>query len=167
MIKYFTNYIINEDEDEQPYPTYISRIALYTANFILLDSIVALYTSNYNLSIILFILYCTTLLHWYEIKNGIIKQLDILCASLTIIFITYNSNYLLSYRYQQLWYYTITLCIIIFFINEIFFIICKKITLPNSIGREFIYYINTYIHIIFLHIIIPLLYLFYFILSKI
>ena len=165
MIKYFTNTIIDKYYDH--YLIYISKIVLYTINFILLDSIVSLYSLNYTLSIILFILYCTTLLHWYKIKNRIIKKIDILYTISTIIYAIYNSYYILLSQYQQLWHYTLILCTIIFFINEIFFIILKKMTLQNSIGREYIYYINTYIHIIFLHIIIPLLYLFYLILSKI
>ena len=132
-------------------PQYITKYGLYSAQSILIVSILALILRYCNLSILLLCLYITTLLHWNNIKkHSVIKYLDMLLSLIIIIRITlYDSK---RFKNRFIWNYSILVSLFVFVINEISLYFSLHYTKPNSIERIYAYYVSTYVHMIFLHI---------------
>lgn len=74
-------------------PQHISRYGIYTGQIFLFTSILS-YLYNYNsLSFIGAILYITTLLHWYKLKdNGLIKYIDIVTVTFTVSSVSFYDS---------------------------------------------------------------------------
>jgi len=127
-------------------PQYISRQAFYSAQFFILDSCLAYYLQYYRLSVLLFCLYITTLLHWNKTyRLSIIKILDVVTVISVLSSITFYDSYRFLEKYRILWRYSMSFSIFIFFLNETTF----YIFLPTK--TEDIYYRSTYVHMFFLH----------------
>ena len=134
-------------------PQYISRLAFYSAQSIIIVSVLVYYLNYYRLCLLLGCLYFTTLIHWNCVKRiSVIKIIDILLAITTIISVTLFDCYRFQQKYIILWRYSISTSIIIFIINESLFAFSIMNTRPNTREREIVYYRSTYIHMIFLHL---------------
>jgi hypothetical protein len=92
--------------------------------------------------------------HWGCIRPGswiqIVDMFFAIGATAHITFIDAPSHFLPEY--QCIWYRTATGIVTIFLINEIVFIYAKRWTVPGTVGREFIYYTNTWIHMLGVHL---------------
>jgi hypothetical protein len=160
-------------------PQHISRLAFYSAPFILFNSAVAHKYKYYKMSACLTTLTITTILHWNKIKSyGIVRKIDTILASSTIAYGTYIG---LSFSplYRTLCITANVLAVSTFYINNwLFYHQTQKKTKmmvltngqeqpeyethywyfsllptkPGSKEREQAYYRSTYTHIFFLHV---------------
>ena len=113
------------------------------------------------------------MLHWYKLYDtGIIKKLDIVAIINLLVRFYYNGITMFCPTCQKIWMLTIITIIIVYGINiNIFYYqtnsnigyIMKpgyysyfslEYTLPNTRERELSYYFTSYIHCVFLHVII-------------
>jgi hypothetical protein len=151
-------------------PQHISRKAFYSIQIILLNSFIA-YKLNYVYSFYnLSILYVLSMIHWNYVKRkGIIKTLDTIMASYSMICFTYIESNQFIRLYQKIWYLCVFCSLFGFFMNEYllyyqvsyerknnirskFFYFSLEYTMPNTYERELAYYRSTYTHMFFLHI---------------
>jgi len=153
-------------------PQHISRIALFSVQFILFVFYLA-YIYEYNrLSVLLFGLYISSILHWNKIQyKGLIKTVDIILVNGVFLHVTIFDCYRFSKSHRFLWYNTAIICVVAFITNEYLFyhqVIKyknKKVaftdnywyfsldyTNPNTMNRELAYYRSTFTHMMFIHI---------------
>jgi len=166
-------YIQHEDNDIA-IPQHISKKAFYSIQFILLDGLLAIKLCYYRLAITLLCLYITSILHWNKVKYvSMVKIIDIILATGTILQVTYIDSYRFTEYYFNLWNYSVNLCICTFFLNEILFYFqvlsqnnkvlkdhmnCKYYYFslyysnPNTEYRELCYKRSAYTHMLFIHI---------------
>lgn len=160
-------------------PQHISNYCLFSAQFILLNSLVSF---NYNLKLLAALqlcLYISTLFFWKQVShNGIEKKIDIFFVITTCSYGTYISFSLPKF-YNLFWLCSVSLSMIIFITNETLFyyqvrifynkqikninskivkynFFSLKYTNPNTHEREMAYYRNTIVHGTCFHIFIPL-----------
>ncbi len=155
-------------------PQHISKVGLYTGQSFLLCFVTSVY---YKFPIVcslsLLATYFTTMLHWYKLcDTGIIKNLDIAAIINLLVTFYYNGIIMFCPTCQKAWMLTIMTIIVVYGINiNIFYYqtisnrgyIMKPgsysyfslvYTLPNTRERELSYYFSSYIHCIFLHVVI-------------
>ena len=155
-------------------PQHISKVGLYTGQSILLCFVASVYYKfQIVCSLSLLATYFTTMLHWYKLYDtGIIKKLDIVAIINLLVRFYYNGITMFCPTCQKIWMLTIITIIIVYGINiNIFYYqtnsnigyIMKpgyysyfslEYTLPNTRERELSYYFTSYIHCVFLHVII-------------
>ena len=155
-------------------PQHISKVGLYTGQSILLCFVASVYYKfPVVCSLSLLATYFTTMLHWYKLYDtGIIKKLDIVAIINLLVRFYYNGITMFCPTCQKIWMLTIIIIIIVYGINiNIFYYqtnsnigyIMKpgyysyfslEYTLPNTRERELSYYFTSYIHCVFLHVII-------------
>jgi hypothetical protein len=157
-------------------PQHISKKALYSAQCLIILSGIAFIYEYYKLFVLLFLLYISSILHWSKVLyKGLVKTIDIILAFSTIITITFYDINRFCPVYQKVWYYTVTIISTAFITNEVLFYYqvlrysnkiinrpCKnywyfslEYTNPNTYQRELSYYRNTYTHMVFVHILPP------------
>jgi hypothetical protein len=155
-------------------PQHISRYGIYTGQTFLLTSILS-HSYNYNwLSLVSSLLYVTTLLHWYKLKDhGPIKYIDIFAVIITSSSVSlYDSTFFCPVD-RNIWFFSSFLCTSSYFVNKyivfyqqynndsVYFLTDEpyryfslKYTQPNTIQRELSYKYSVYVHLFFLHLII-------------
>lgn len=151
-------------------PQHISRIALFSVQFVLFVCYLA-YIYEYNrLCILLFGLYVSSIFHWNKVQHkGIIKTTDIILANSVFIHVTiFDCN---RFIHKYIWYITASICVTGFITNEYLFYHQvlknknKRVTFtnkywyfsldytnPNTMNRELAYYRSTFTHMFFIHI---------------
>jgi len=88
----------------------------YTSFLFLLSSILCyLYNSLYS-SIIIFLLFLTSINHWKKAENGIRKRIDLFMVKMTTIFYFIRSFF--EDEFKRAFFYSIWLTIIIFYTLE-------------------------------------------------
>jgi len=70
-------------------PEDISIYGVYTGQILLLAILVALYKKHYYLSVLGFILYITTMIHWSKMFSDKYLHLDMFTAISVFLFITF------------------------------------------------------------------------------
>jgi hypothetical protein len=150
-------------------PQHISQKAFYTSPFFLMSSYyVYVRMGHVLLALLLFCLFFTTVGHWNKVYySSMIKIADMFFALSVIIVATFHDSYYLESYYRNTWIYSITTSICAFTINE--YVLYIRITPnlkskiinrtwfieyiePHTIEREQAYYLSTYVHMFFLHI---------------
>lgn len=130
-------------------PQHISRYALISAQSILMSSITGFYYKYYFMATILVFLYVSTLLHWYKVTYySLIKIVDTLLAITCLVLVTFRESKRFLPPHRKLWYYSLCISLSAFTINELLF---YYHTSKNQL-TEFFYYQNTFVHMIFLHL---------------
>jgi len=137
------------------HPQHISKLAFYTIPLILLASLFA-YRSNLTLlSILLFCLFITSIIHWYKhYNNSIIRYID----TFLVIILLIASFYYVKKNKLAVWLATVVIISIIFLLNKLSYHYhfvdnsTSFYTLPNSKKRENAHYWSVYIHLFFNHI---------------
>jgi hypothetical protein len=129
-------------------PQHISKYGLFTGQFILGASLYCFY-DNYNpLCYCLAALYLTTMLHWKNLKNrGLIRYLDITATSTVLVKTTFYDSIRWK-QYRKIWFYVLFFSCLAYSINK--YVISSK---KKPTERD--YYISVFVHVFFLHIIIP------------
>ena len=169
-------YLQHEDRDIL-IPQHISKQALYSAQFILMDAILAFVLKYYGTGFLLSFVYVTTLLHWRKVyRVSVIKTLDILFASMTLLNMTWVDKYRFSKELIPVWDITFASILSLFVLNEVLFyyqvvkykkedqiqeqsprrkfgFFSLKTSKPNTEYREYCYQRNVYMHMICIHII--------------
>jgi len=146
-------------------PHNISFYGLLSGQIFLLSVFVGLFCKHYFLCVVGIVLYTTTMLHWSNVRNDNIMYLDIFMAITTSLIITfYYAFYFFKKNYRNIWLIVVSLTIIIFSLNEYFYLnfIVNNRYIENM---EDIMKINVLIHILFLHILLPVTYIYCSILS--
>ena len=156
-------------------PQHISRRAFISATFLLNNSIIAYVLDYQVLCVLLGFVYVTTLLHWNAVKyKGIIKTLDTVIATTTILYLTFIDRYRFCPKHQEYWLYVFGAIVCGFTMNE--YLLYMQVTRysnqvkyiknnyetwpltllnytnPNTYNRELAYYRSTYTHMFFVHI---------------
>lgn len=157
---------------QQVIPTEISRYGIITAHIFLLTSYVS-YLKGFNtFKYLAFLLYITTILHWYELKdNSFIKYFDMFIVIITLYYFTFIETKKFSDKYRKLWYIVSFFIVIVYIINiniynkqiinesddvmetEDYNYFHLKYTRPHTKSRDTACLINVLVHLIFLHII--------------
>ena len=153
-------------------PKEISRYGIITAHIFLLTSYIS-YVKGYNtFKYLSFLLYISTMLHWYELKdNSFIKYFDMFIVIITLYHFTFIDIKKLKDKYKILWYITSLLIVIVYIVNiniynkqiinesenvmdtEDYNYFHLKYTKPNTKVRDRACLINVLVHLVFLHII--------------
>jgi hypothetical protein len=151
-------------------PKYISKIGLFTGQFMLITTIVSFFYNYYGLMFMSLLLYITTLLHWNNVKeSGLIRNLDMSVSGSTIIFVTFSSSYHFIPIYRTIWVGTMSFGLLVYGLNQTVFYyqiqkksytimteqykyFSFKYTEPNSYQRIMAHYWTTYLHTCFLHV---------------
>lgn len=135
-------------------PKTFSIYGVYTGQFILLASIVAYYCKHYYLLPIAIALYITTMLHWYYHKKDIIMHLDILLGHIAIFLVTfYYARKYFKPEYKNIWYIVALIGGATFVINE--YVFYMYITKYEKLNTAFSHMVSTFVHLTFMHIIMP------------
>ena len=153
-------------------PQHISRIALFSVQFILYVCYLT-YIYEYNrLCMLTFALYISSMLHWNKVKyQGIVKTIDILFANGVFLHVTIFDCHRFLYPHRLLWYNTVIISATAFITNEYlfyhqvlkyknkrvkftdkFWYFSLDYTNPNTMNRELAYYRSTFTHMFFIHI---------------
>ena len=157
---------------QQVIPTEISRYGIITAHIFLLTSYVSYLKGLTTFKYLAFLLYITTMLHWYELKdNSFIKYFDMFIVIITLYYFTFIETKKFSDKYRKLWYIVSFFIVIVYIINinvynkqiinesddvmetEDYNYFHLKYTRPNTKSRDKACLINVLVHLIFLHII--------------
>lgn len=167
---------LQHNDSEIRVPQHISRNAFYTSPFFLMSSYyVYSKMGHILLSSLLFSCFFTTVGHWNKVYySSTIKTIDILVAITILVVSTFHDSYYLDSYYRNTWIYSMTTSLCAFTVNE--YILYFRITPPlpyhkqktkigfksiywvveyiepNTIEREYAYYVSTYVHMFFLHI---------------
>ena len=132
-------------------PQYISRKALYTGQFILGTGIYCVYDNYMSLSLLLFFLYATTMLNWNKVKrDGLVRKLDI-CAVFSVLGKTSFIDSIRWNKYRQVWFCVLGASFIAYSANKRYFEYKKSFR--KLVDKD--YYLSVFVHVTFLHIIIP------------
>jgi hypothetical protein len=134
-------------------PQKYSFIGIFTSLFMLRASIAFFFYEEKITSIISFISYILTNLHWYKIKKyGIIRKLDILFAISYALYGSYRAGY---YDCKDMFYKNAIINISMFFVNEILntYTLYSSDFIDKSSEYKTITYIRSVvIHTLFLHV---------------
>jgi len=153
-------------------PQHISRNAFYTSPFFLMSSYyVYSRMEHILLSSLLLAVFFTTVGHWNKVYyNSLIKTVDVFIALSILVVATFHDSYYLESYYRNTWLCSMSISICAFTINEYVLHIRitpnsreNKITIgnttwvlkyiePHTMEREQAYYLSTYVHMFFLHI---------------
>ena len=128
-------------------PRHISRKGLYSANFVIANSIVSYYYDYRALSTLLFVLYITTLLHWNRLyRKSWIKTFDIIFAVSSILSVTLRDSRHFTPENADIWNKSISISIMAFVLNEYLLYYYLDQSKESTHHQS----VNT--HILFLHI---------------
>jgi len=146
--------------DEPIIPYYISKLAIqYSIPVIFFASIISAVYRQYIIGILLFIVYITSNLFWRHItSNGIIRHIDTGCVIITFVYATFIITYYFP-NIKKYWYLLLKLTSAVFIVNEIMFFIGIKYC--NTTSKIFIYYNVVIIHMIFIHILPTVTWIYY------
>lgn len=140
-------------------PKNFSIYGVYTGQFILITAIVSYYCKHYYLVPIAVALYITTMLHWYHFTKGFVMYLDILFGHIAIFLVTfYYARTYFKPEYKNIWYIVALICGIIFVINE--YVFYWYISKYEKLNTAFSQMVSTFIHLAFLHIMLPATYIY-------
>lgn len=152
------------DDDRITIPQSISSYGLLSGQMLLLCTFIGFFCKHYLLCVFGIIIYVTTMLHWSKLRNDYILYLDIFFVVITLLIITfYYAFYFFKKKYRNIWFIALFLTTIIFSLNEYFYL--NFIENNEFIMNESIMKINVVIHILFLHIILPITYIYCSVLS--
>lgn len=143
-------------------PQHISFYGLISGQFILFAVLIGFLCKHYYLCLFGLGLYVTTMLHWSKHRYDNIMYLDILITNITLLIITfYYAIYFFKVQYRNIWLIVLSVTSIIFALNEYFYLNY----IENNPNMEYFMQINVFIHIMFLHILLPLTYIYCSVLS--
>jgi hypothetical protein len=153
-------------------PQHISQYGVYTSHIFIITACHAFYENDATLGSMLLFLYITSITNWAIVyRKSIIKQIDMTIAICSIIKISlYNSNGF--HEYKNMWLHALYTSISVvminkyIFYNKIYNTNSKLYCIPNTLCRENAYYNNVIIHILCLHIFLPIITLYCSISSK-
>lgn len=133
-------------------PRKISRIGCFSATMFLILSIILAVYGKYGRAILVFALYITTCIYWYEIKYGSwIHRIDMIVA-ITAIGVSMYMARKYPHRFWKLYGISLAIGILGFIINKI-------VSIANYTFSIREMYITCMLHIIAFHLIIPSVYL--------
>ena len=165
-------------------PKHISVMGLYTSTMFIITGVVCYYCNEVILSIILFILYVTSIFHWSNpLLTGFVRNIDMTVAGISLLYGTYVSTTLPIF-YTYVWFITLITCVSMFVYNEylyqhqilaynesidnkylfkpnniidyIYYYTSLEPSMPNTTYREYCYQRSAYTHLFFLHFILCL-----------
>jgi hypothetical protein len=140
-------------------PKNISFYGLLSGQFILFAVFIGLFCKHYYLCLFGIALYITTMIHWSNIKYDTVFYLDVLFTITTILLITfYYAIYFFKIKYRNIWFIIIMAVTIIFSLNEYFYFTYIENNI-NALHPKLMQ-INIFIHILFLHILAPITYIY-------
>lgn len=143
-------------------PQHISFYGLLSGQFILFALLIGFLCKHYYLCLFGLGLYITTMLHWSKIQYDTIMYLDVLIAIFTLLIITfYYAIYFFKLQYRNVWFIVLSIVTIVFSLNEYFYLNY----IENNPNMEDFMQVNVFIHIMFLHILLPLTYIYCSVLS--
>ena len=101
-------------------PQHISRIALFSVQFVLFVCYLAYIYEYTRLCILLFGLYVSSILHWNKVQHkGIVKTIDIILANSVFMHVTiFDCN---RFIHKYIWYITAVISVSGFITNEYLF----------------------------------------------
>uniref|UniRef100_A0A6C0B6R4 Uncharacterized protein n=1 Tax=viral metagenome TaxID=1070528 RepID=A0A6C0B6R4_9ZZZZ len=144
--------------DSTTIPKNISNYALYSGQIFIFGAIITCFMRHYYLSMLMFLLYVSTMLFWSNVHIEYLsneKIADSLIGTSVILLATfyYARNYFKN-RFKNIWYISISISVFVFIINEIIYYlnITKNNNFVNLIEQNLIHNISVFSHIIFLHI---------------
>jgi len=139
---------------QESYPRHISRMGQRSVRAFLIAAIAAYILEYYAMMYWLIGVVLVSQWHWANIRPGSwIQIIDIFFAvgaTANITFVDAPSRFVTPYQY--IWYATATGIVVIFVINETIFFYGKQWTVPGTVGRELVYYTNTWVHMLGVHI---------------
>ena len=145
-------------------PQHISFYGLLSGQFILFALLIGFLCKHYYLCLFGLGLYITTMLHWSKIQYDTIMYLDVLITIFNLLIITfYYAIYFFKAQYRNIWFIVLALVTIVFSLNEYFYL--NYIYIENNPNVRHFMQINVFIHIMFLHILLPLTYIYCSVLS--
>jgi len=143
-------------------PQHISFYGLLSGQFILFALLIGFLCKHYYLCLFGLGLYITTMLHWSKIQYDTIMYLDVLIAIFTLLIITfYYAIYFFKLQYRNVWFIVLSIATILFSLNEYFYLNY----IENNLNMNYFIQVNVFIHIMFLHILLPLTYIYCSVLS--
>ena len=143
-------------------PQHISFYGLISGQFILLALLIGFLCKHYYLCLFGLGLYITTMLHWSKIQYDTIMYLDVLITIFTLLIITfYYAIYFFKAQYRNIWFIVLAIVTIVFSLNEYFYLNY----IENNPNMGHFMQANVFIHIMFLHIMLPLTYIYCSVLS--
>lgn len=153
-------------------PQNISVYGMISAHIFLLTSYFCSIKGFNTFKYLSFLLYISTILHWYELKDtSFRKYFDMFIVTITLSYFTFIETKKLSNKYKNLWYITTLIIVIVYIINikiymkqivnasddvmelEDYDYFTLKYTKPNTKVRNKACINNVLIHLIFLHLI--------------
>lgn len=137
-------------------PQHISQKAYYSIPFCLMNAMVAFWYGYYGLSAMLCGVFACSLRNWTRVHRSIYhptKLLDIAFATTTIYQVSFYYSRRFSPSSRTLWFYVITYCILMFALNQHNLSRGLIRYPPNTPERERLYWANTLIHMVFMHIV--------------
>jgi hypothetical protein len=158
-------------EDDLLIPQYVTQWGILTSFVIMAFSLFAYKLKLNLLCVATLCLFITSVIHWHKMTTfGIIKILDVLCATIVLGLVTFYYINIMKPEYRKLWYYTVVIIIFIYVFNWIitYFQIlnnnaipCQaeydyfslQYTNPNTESREKSYYHVTFVHLLCIHVI--------------
>ena len=153
-------------------PYHISRYGCYSSGFIMAASIFAAMRKYYVTSLLAFIQSILSYLNWSHVKMfSIVKIMDIMVACFILLHVTFVDSAKFRPEYQQLWYITLVILLVVFVVNEtlLYYQVKSPVynnitqplwnnsyfsltyTQPGTLEREYAYYRSTVTHISFIH----------------
>ena len=153
-------------------PQHISKYGIYTSHMFILTACHAFYYDNTSLGCMLILFYISNVTNWAIIhRKSIVKQINIILGACILTKISlYDSNRFQIYK--DIWFHSLYIIISIFimseyiFYNKIYNTKSKIYCIPNTLCREYAYYMYVFIHVFFVHLIFPIFTSYYVILSQ-
>jgi hypothetical protein len=145
---------MKSDTIREPYPQHISQMGRTSVGAFLISAAAAYTLEYYTMMAWLIGVYVMSQWHWSNIRPGswiqLVDMFFAIGATAHITFVDAPNRFVPPYQY--LWYVTATGVVTIFVINETVFFYAKRWTVPGTIGRELVYYTNTWVHMLGVHI---------------
>lgn len=142
-------------------PEDISIYGVYTGQIILFAILVALYKKHYYLSVLGFILYITTMIHWSKMFPDKYLHLDRFIAISVFLFITlYYAVHHFKPEYRNIWFIVGSVAAIVFLLNE--YIYASYLQYP-TFSVELLRTYQTFsvlVHLLFTHILMTIAYIY-------
>jgi hypothetical protein len=143
---------MNTSTQELYIPQHITHLAVnYSIPVIWFSSLVSLYREHYAMAYIQYFVYLTSHAHWYRLsKTGAIRHLDIAVVCSAFLYSVFIfTQYIQEYK-AKVWYMVLAVSLTMFVINN-FILEYGLAHLSDRIYRERLMYLNTFVHMIFLH----------------
>jgi hypothetical protein len=152
-------------------PQEISIYGVITAHIFLITSFISKIKGFDKFVYLSFLLYISTILHWYKLKDkGIRKYFDMIIVAITLSYFTFIETKKLKDKHKILWYITSLIIILVYVTNIIIFrkqivnesndtmeledykYFSLRYTKPNTEVRKKACKINVFVHLLFLHL---------------